>query len=101
MSITKINEINKKLDTCPFCGGKARVSFRQLYFMGWYDDGLKKINYGCQVICNNCKARGGLATRVIISGGEHIIKNKNSDILAEKALRLWNRAELTEYEKEV
>ena len=101
MSITRINEINKKLDTCPFCGGKARVSFRQLYFIGWKAEGFKVINYGCQVICNNCKARGGLATRVITSGGEHIINNKNSDILAEKALKLWNRAELTEYGIEV
>ena len=51
-----------KLEPCPFCGGKAKISFRQGRFFGMNDFGNKKMQYHIQVICNRCKARGRLFT---------------------------------------
>lgn len=46
------------LKLCPFCGGKANVSFKQYAFKGQNDFGDKKLKYRVQVICNRCKSRG-------------------------------------------
>lgn len=47
-----------KLKPCPFCGGKAKVSFKNHSFKGRNDFGDKKLKYRVQVICNRCRSRG-------------------------------------------
>ena len=48
-----------ELKPCPFCGGKARISFKDYRFYGWNCITHKKIiSYRVQVICNKCKSRG-------------------------------------------
>lgn len=54
--------MNKELKPCPFCGGTARISFRQGRYFGQNYFGNKKLQYHVQVICNRCKARGRLVT---------------------------------------
>lgn len=46
------------LKLCPFCGGKAKVSFKNYACKGQNDFGDKKLKYRVQVICNRCKSRG-------------------------------------------
>lgn len=67
-----------KLKPCPFCGGKARVSFRDVKFGGQNYDGDRKIKYRIQVICNKCRSRGKpITTEWIINPNPH-------------AFQLWN-----------
>lgn len=48
-----------ELKPCPFCGGKARISFKDYRFYGWDCITHQKIiSYRVQVICNKCKSRG-------------------------------------------
>lgn len=47
-----------ELKPCPFCGGNAKVSFKNHSFKGQNDFGDKKLKYRVQVICNRCKSRG-------------------------------------------
>ena len=43
---------------CPFCGGNAKVSFKDYKYGGKNFNGDEKISYRVQVMCNKCKARG-------------------------------------------
>lgn len=47
-----------ELKPCPFCGGKARISFADVEFGGinYFCD--RKVKYRFQVICNKCHSRG-------------------------------------------
>lgn len=47
-----------ELKPCPFCGGKARISFKDIRFGGQNCLGDKKIMYRVQIICNKCHSRG-------------------------------------------
>ena len=47
-----------ELKPCPFCGGKARLSFKDVEFAGQNFRGDKKVKYRFQVICNKCFSRG-------------------------------------------
>lgn len=47
-----------EIKPCPFCGGKAKVSFKDHTFIGYNGFGDRKIKYRVQVICNRCKSRG-------------------------------------------
>lgn len=47
-----------ELKPCPFCGGKARLSFKDVEFAGQNCYGDKKVRYRFQVICNKCHSRG-------------------------------------------
>ena len=47
-----------ELKPCPFCGGKAKVSFRNHAYKGQNYLGDKKLKYRVQVICSRCKSRG-------------------------------------------
>lgn len=49
-----------ELKPCPFCGGNAKVSVRQMEYYGQNCLGSKKIKFGAQAICQSCYARGPL-----------------------------------------
>lgn len=46
------------LKPCPFCGGKARISSKDVKFGGWNGVGDRRVKYRIQVICNKCHSRG-------------------------------------------
>lgn len=81
---------------CPFCGGKARLRKRQMKFCGYRDNsscgGGKNehvVDYGFQVICNKCKARGPL----FIRGGwtsEEICSGRSVPSEIKQAVDAWN-----------
>lgn len=56
------------LKPCPFCGGRAKLSRRQVRFLGrnYMNPAQTKITYGQQVICNKCHARGPYFSETII-----------------------------------
>ena len=57
------------LKPCPFCGGKAKLSSRQVRFFGrnYLNPAQAKITFGQQVICNKCHARGPYFTKCLIT----------------------------------
>lgn len=46
------------LKPCPFCGGKGKVMFKDIGFVGQNMRCDKVLIYRVQVICNRCKSRG-------------------------------------------
>lgn len=85
-----------EIKPCPFCGGTARLSSRQLRFSGYRD------NYSCgggsrehivdmayQVICNRCKARGPLFVRRGWTV-EEIRDGRSTPSEIEQAVEAWN-----------
>lgn len=78
-----------RLKPCPFCGGKARTSFRQYKFKGQNGYGEKLIRYAFYGICNVCKATGVKIMADIHCGfkAEREEKQFYLDIAAEA----WNR----------
>ena len=50
--------MSEELKPCPFCGGKAKISYIQESFLGWNGYGDKKIKYRVHIICNKCHAKG-------------------------------------------
>ena len=79
----------EELKRCPFCGGKAQFSHREMRFFGQNFYGAKKIKFGGQVICNRCKARGPLFTRVILIGTPSA--QDGFAWLADESEKAWNR----------
>ena len=47
-----------ELKPCPFCGGKAKIYFKDYRFYCKNLNGDRKVSYRVQVICNKCKSRG-------------------------------------------
>ena len=92
-----------KAKPCPFCGGKAKVSFRQYKYFGQNYFGDKKLKYMVQVICRKCKSRGKpISTDWLINPNPGIIqpyekpgtsfKNQADKFswYIEKAVKAWN-----------
>lgn len=77
------------LKPCPFCGGKAFLSRRQMRLIGWNDICQKEAQYGEQAICGTCHARGPLYSRVIIFPSEE--HRAAFRWLEESASEAWNR----------
>lgn len=60
---------------CPFCGGKAKASFKDSRFFGKNICGDKKLVYRVQVICNKCRSRGKpVFTEPLINPNPYITK---------------------------
>ena len=77
----------EKINPCPFCHGKARVSIHQMDYYGQNYVGDKWIKFGAQVICNKCKARGTLYT-----AEAKFNKDRPAifEQLSKKAINAWN-----------
>ena len=68
------------LKPCPFCGGKARISFNDAKFGGQNYIGDKKLKYRVQVICNKCHSRGKpIMTDWLINPNPYCINNDVPD----------------------
>lgn len=78
-----------ELKPCPFCGGKAHISEREMRYYGINDFGCRKIKFGAQAMCNKCRARGGVVTAIIITDRKDT--NEQFDKLDERAIEAWNR----------
>lgn len=96
-----------ELKPCPFCGGKAKISFRETDFYGKNAYGDKKSKYVFQVICNKCHSRGKpVKTEYLVNcnpwssnycGRNYdqtkvvIEQTKMVQLWADKAVEAWNR----------
>ena len=94
-------------DSCPFCGGKGKVSFKDYQFGGQNVFGNKRIRYRVQVICNKCKSRGKpIITDYLINpnpyisiwGNVYYVPTQPQEAQTElfrawvvKAIEAWNR----------
>ena len=88
-----------ELKPCPFCGGKARTSFRQYRFKGQNYYGEKLIRYAFYGICNTCKATGAKIMADIHCGFK--AEREEKQYYQELAAEAWNRrADLPEPPKE-
>lgn len=77
---------------CPFCGGKAKVSLRDVKFLGRNGYSDKKIKCAAQVICNKCHARGPVFTANLINPYTLICKQSEAYIwMTNEAKNGWNR----------
>ena len=76
------------MKTCPFCGGNAKVSHREIRYYGINYLGEKKKKIAVQVICNRCKARGPVVTETVIDPdftGKTVVESMN-----DSAVTYWN-----------
>ena len=96
-----------ELKPCPFCKGKAKVSFRDYRFNGYNAFGERIVSYRVQVICNKCKSRGmPVITKQLINPNPYLSKWGNNyhetyeksqsatDMFAPyvgQAIEAWNR----------
>lgn len=80
---------------CPHCGGKARLTGRDIEFVGHKGSGEKYVRYRLRVICNHCNSTGKPVTT------EPTAENFWSwlrhgvgtfyDPYAEQAISAWNK----------
>ena len=96
----------EQIRSCPFCGGRGRVSFKDARFAGQNYRGDKKIVYRVQIICNRCASRGKpIRTEPLINpwpynsawGPSYVEKSpvcqRQTELFApyvEQAIRAWN-----------
>lgn len=80
----------RMIKPCPFCGGKAKISYRQGRFFGWNGIGDKKMKYRLQVICNRCHARGRPITTDWMVNPMPITKPEEFAEYIKKAENAWN-----------
>ena len=82
----------QNLRECPFCGGEARISLRDMRFIGQNAFGDKKIKCGAKVICNRCHARGPLYTAELINPYDRNCQSSEAYIwMTNEAANGWNR----------
>ena len=79
----------QEIKPCPFCGGKAKVSFKKSDYMGQNVYGDVNLKYRVQVICNRCHARGRpIKTDWMINPSPTNRPNDFTEYV-EKAIRSW------------
>ena len=80
-----------ELKPCPFCGGHARLNYRQTKYYGQNCFGAKKIKFTGYIVCNKCLSRGKpvsvISDRVNCRGWSDELKEKMFPLAAEA----WNR----------
>lgn len=86
--------MNEKPEHCPFCGGRAKVSYKNCRFYGWNGLGQRKMKYRVQVICNKCRSRGKpIITDWLIDPNPYANTEKQIEMFkpyVEKAINSWN-----------
>jgi hypothetical protein len=85
---SEVGMSEQQLRTCPFCGGNAKVSHREVRYYGINYLGEKKKKIAVQVICNRCKARGPVVTETVIDPdftGKNVKEN-----MVDTAVNAWN-----------
>ena len=80
----------EKLKPCPFCGGKAKVSFRDYKFFGKNCFGDIKLKYRVQVICNRCKARGKVVITDWMVNPSPYARPEEFSEYVKRAIEGWN-----------
>ena len=79
-----------EIKPCPFCGGKAKVSYRKADFMGQNVFGDVKLKYRVQVICNRCHGRGRPVKTGWMINPRPITKPEDFTEYVRKAVTGWN-----------
>lgn len=80
------------LNVCPFCGNVAKVSLREMRFIGQNYYGDKKIRCAAQVICNKCHARGPVYTATLVNPYDYKCQKSEAYIwMVNQAKNGWNR----------
>lgn len=51
-------DMGNAINSCPFCGGRAKVTAREYKFGGWNGWGESRRKYQVRVMCNRCHAYG-------------------------------------------
>ena len=83
----------EKIKPCKFCGGKAKVMYREAKFIGWRGDGLKGKSFYAYVSCNRCHARGQIVKTDVFIGLEQYSRRFQERVkpYKVKAIEAWNR----------
>lgn len=81
-------EQKNELKPCPFCGGKALLRTRELYYYGRNDHGDKKVRQSVYCYCGKCKARSSPVVETIVKPLEN--PNYIPVDMYEKAFEYWN-----------
>ena len=81
----------KDMIPCPFCGGNARVNYKDTKFLGQRYDGVKKIRYRAYGVCNKCHARSEPVFAVIDDVGNRGWSRRMIEQLEPMAIEKWNR----------
>ena len=81
-----------KIRPCPFCGGKAQISYRDVKFGGQNYLGDRKVKYRVQVICSRCKSRGKpITTDYLINPNPYVgRKQRPFEPYNIQAIEAWN-----------
>ena len=78
-----------ELEPCPFCGGNAKISWRDMRFFEQNYFGAKKIKFASYGMCNRCKAKGPTVTAIIVTDVRD--SHENFQNLFARAAEAWNR----------
>ena len=81
-----------ELKPCPFCGGAARITTRDVKFIGQNGFGDKKIRCAAQAMCNRCRARGPVYTAELINPYDRNCQQSEPyKWMMQEAIDGWNR----------
>lgn len=78
-----------ELEHCPFCNGRAKISWRDSRYYGQNNFGSKKIKFASYGMCNRCKAKGPTVTAIIVTDVNDTHENFKN--LFARAAEAWNR----------
>lgn len=85
----------EELKPCPFCGGKAKISYKDYRFYGFNGKGDRKLKYRVQVICNKCHSRGKpIITEWLVNPNPYARRKEQVEMFApyvQQAVDAWNR----------